>query len=296
MDLLQLRYFKALAEEEHLSRTAETLMISQPALSITIKKLENELGVPLFDRKGRGIKLNENGKLFLMYIGTALDNIDTAKAALSRKALSRGDQLNVGLMSPYVWQDITCEFATLHPNIVLSQRSVEDRSYINLLENGDIDFFIGNVNADGSDKGKDNLDFVPFAEDELVLIVPEKSHLAQKKSVYMKEIRSEQFISRPPGQIFQLQTNKLCQDAGFTPKISMICDYTTREAMVASGGGLSFSSKMATRWLNQPGVKEIAIADKEARYSHYLIWNSKRKFTESMEIFKDFVISKHAGL
>ena len=296
MELLQLRYFRALAEEEHLSKTAEALMISQPALSLTIKKLENELGVKLFDREGRGIKLNDNGRLFFLYIKNALDSIDAATAELSRRAAASDDHLKLGIMSPYAWQDLTCEFATLHPEIVLSQRSVEDSSYVNMLLNGEIDFHISNIYADEDKKGKDGLEYMNITEDAMVLVVPENSHLATKQSVRFSELRSEAFISRPPRQTFQLMTDSMCKSAGFTPRVSMICDYTTREAMVASGGGLSFTSYAALRWLNQPGVRTVRISDETARFQHQLIWKKDREFTESMKIFMEFVKSKNYSL
>ncbi len=82
MELLQLRYFQALAKNQQLTKTATELMVSPPALSATISRLEKELGVSLFDRIGRSITLNENGKLFLNYIDHALTDIDNAISAL----------------------------------------------------------------------------------------------------------------------------------------------------------------------------------------------------------------------
>ena len=65
MDLLQLNYFRTVAHLEHMTHAADELVIAQPALSQTIARLENELGVPLFDRLGRRIRLNLFGKAFL---------------------------------------------------------------------------------------------------------------------------------------------------------------------------------------------------------------------------------------
>lgn len=76
MELLQLRYFLALAKEEHMSHTAEKLFISQPSLSLTIKKLEDELGVKLFDRTGRNIKLNLYGKAFLPHVEDVFSSLE----------------------------------------------------------------------------------------------------------------------------------------------------------------------------------------------------------------------------
>ena len=73
MKLLQLYYFKALAEREHLTATAAELYISPPSLSAAISRLETDLGVPLFDRVGRNIRLNDKGRQFYDHVKLALD-------------------------------------------------------------------------------------------------------------------------------------------------------------------------------------------------------------------------------
>ena len=84
MELLQLQYFLLLAKEQHVTRTAELLHISQPSLSATIKKLEAELGAPLFIRKGRNIVLSPYGEAFKQYAEEAFLLLEKCK----RKALS----------------------------------------------------------------------------------------------------------------------------------------------------------------------------------------------------------------
>ena len=76
MKLLQLYYFKALAEREHLTATAAELYISPPSLSAAISRLETDLGVPLFDRVGRNIRLNDKGRQFYDHVKLALDELD----------------------------------------------------------------------------------------------------------------------------------------------------------------------------------------------------------------------------
>ena len=82
MELLQLRYFKLTAESQQITRTASKLNISQSSLSKTIKSLETELGVPLFRREGRSIRLNENGQEFLKYVNQALEALESGQKAL----------------------------------------------------------------------------------------------------------------------------------------------------------------------------------------------------------------------
>jgi LysR family transcriptional regulator, transcription activator of glutamate synthase operon len=80
---LQLKYFKKIAEAQSMTRVAEEIHISQSALSKTIRTLETELGVKLFDREGKYIKLNENGKIFLKYVNRNLQSLEDAKKELS---------------------------------------------------------------------------------------------------------------------------------------------------------------------------------------------------------------------
>lgn len=86
MDLLQLRYFQAVARREHISQAAEELRVAQPSVSRTIARLEKELGVPLFDRRGRQVRLNSYGVAFLRRVDRALSELDEARRELSDAA------------------------------------------------------------------------------------------------------------------------------------------------------------------------------------------------------------------
>ena len=85
MELLQLRYFVALAESENLTKTANALYISPSSLSLTISKLEREVGVKLFDRVGRKLRLNDNGQEFLRHLRSVLTELDSAVSQLQQK-------------------------------------------------------------------------------------------------------------------------------------------------------------------------------------------------------------------
>lgn len=79
MELLQLKYFKDAAELENFSKAAKKNMVPQPSISYAIKKLEDELGVPLFDTNGRKIFLNENGEYFYQKVSSILNTVDECK-------------------------------------------------------------------------------------------------------------------------------------------------------------------------------------------------------------------------
>ena len=83
MELMQLRYFQVVALNQHITRSAEQLNVSQPAISVVISRLESELGVPLFDRSGRSIVLNAYGEVFLSRVNRILLDIDNAKKEIN---------------------------------------------------------------------------------------------------------------------------------------------------------------------------------------------------------------------
>lgn len=84
MELLQLYYFRTVAKNQHMTNAAEELRIAQPALSKTIARLEEDLGVPLFDRQGRSIKLNTFGQAFLRKVETALNALEDGRKRSGR--------------------------------------------------------------------------------------------------------------------------------------------------------------------------------------------------------------------
>ena len=99
MDLIQLEYFKEVAETGHLTNSAKKLNVAQPALSVSIAKLENEIGVSLFDRVGRGIYLNKCGEIYLEYVIQALSLLKKAQQEVNVYSEKLENVLNLGIVS-----------------------------------------------------------------------------------------------------------------------------------------------------------------------------------------------------
>lgn len=115
MELLQLRYFIKLAQRQHLTQTAEELMISASSLSATIRKLEKELNVELFERKGRNIRLSTSGKIFYKYISQAQTLFDTAVTEAQRSRQSQ--TLLIFVENTHIWAGAFLDFKNKFTNI-----------------------------------------------------------------------------------------------------------------------------------------------------------------------------------
>ena len=141
MELTQLRYFQVAANYEHISRAAEALNISQPALSTMITRLEKELNVPLFDHNGRSIVLNENGRRFLKRVNHILTEVDSSKRELQEMANEHDNTISLAVSSSQFLQGMHT-FMYQHLDYKWHQRVADNKEIISLLNLGQIDMAV----------------------------------------------------------------------------------------------------------------------------------------------------------
>ena len=286
MELLQLQYFLLLAKQQHVTRTAEILHISQPALSLTIKKLEAELGVPLFVRKGRNIALSPYGEAFQQYVEDAFFSLENGKQKLARMKNTDSSTLNLGLLSPYVWNELLMLFGDLYPNIQINRRSIEDHRFWDSILDGDIDFYLGGLNQlEQMDTSR--LESFTLYEDNMVLLVHKDHPFADRKSIDLRECRNESFINLANETNLQQFINQMFRKAGFNPHVVMTCDYTLRDQMAADGHGVSITTQMAALKSRVGGVVHIPISFPAEKRKLGLVWRKNRVFTDPMDKFYD---------
>ncbi len=286
MELLQLQYFLLLANQQHVTRTAEILHISQPALSLTIKKLENELGVPLFVRKGRNIVLSSYGEAFKAYVEEAFLSLENGKQVLARLKNEDSEILNLGLLSPYVWNELFMLFNDLHPQVKINRRSIEDHRFWDSILNGDIDFYLGGLNQmDQLDTSR--LQYTTMYEDNMVLLVRKDHPFAGRRSIDLRECRNESFINLAEETNLQQFINQMFRHAGFRPKVVMTCDYTLRDQMAADGHGVSITTQLGALKSDAHGVVPIPISFPAEKRKLGLVWRKNRVFSDPMEKFYD---------
>ena len=117
MDLLQLRYFQTVARTEHMTKAAQELFIAQPSLSKTIRRLEKEIGVPLFDRQGRSIKLNQFGKAFLGHLDTLFRELEEGQREVRDMAGLENGEVSLAATSLHWLPELLHRFQLLHPAV-----------------------------------------------------------------------------------------------------------------------------------------------------------------------------------
>lgn len=193
MDLAQLEIFLCIADEKSFSRAAEKMLRTQPALSIAIKRLEEELGETLFDRSSKSGTLTEAGKILYSYAQKMINLRDEARESIGElRGMFRG-RLTIGAnesTSLYVLPALLLEYRKRHPQIKIEVfRNVSERIPLEVIErNLDFGFL-------SYDPMRPALQSLEVHRDELVLVVPPKHRLAGRKQATVKELGEEQFVA-----------------------------------------------------------------------------------------------------
>ncbi|MFR7991165.1 MAG: LysR family transcriptional regulator [Anaerovoracaceae bacterium] len=286
MELLQLKYFLYLARNEHVSRTAEQLHISQPSLSSTIKRLEQELGVPLFEKKGRNIVLSEYGKIYLNYVESAFALLENGERALRTKKGDDDRHLVLGILSPYIWQDLLHAFSDAYPQISVDRHSLEGNEYIRSLFEGKIDLYIGAI----TQREMTGLEYRILYEDDMVLLVNKKNSLSEKKEIDLRDCGDVNFINLGDETSLQQFLTELYREAGLSPRVIMKCDYTLRDEMVIENRGVSLTTKTSALRLESDQVVPVDITFPKRKRILGLVWRKNLHFTQAMCDFYDFCI------
>jgi len=286
MELMQLRYFKALAETGSLSKTAEKLYITPPALSSSLARLERELGTTLFDRS-RTLVLNERGIVFLDYITQSLDALDNAKKALDELCDVQHARLSVGVASSVIWHDMFLAFLKAYPNITLDQKLVtlSDMSSERILN--EFDFII----AAPEDLSTENLhSVVLYNDDRPTLMVPSNHPLANSSGVTLHDVKDEGFIAMSKGTSSRRFFDGLFTIAGIKPNIVVECSPQMRRALLMEGRGIGLATIRTMEQNPEPGIRFVEIVNPVYRRSQALYWHAKRYQTLAVRSFRTFAV------
>jgi DNA-binding transcriptional LysR family regulator len=221
MEMHQLAYFESVSRHLHFTRAAEELNVAQPSVSQQIRKLEAELGTPLFHRMKRNVALTEAGRTFLPHARAVLRQLEEARAevqelsGLSRGTLAVGAPPSVGT---HLLPRALAEFSRRRPGIALSFREGGSRTLVQLLEAGELD-----VAVVIQPIRHPVLETFPLLEEELLLALPRDHRLSSgTQRIRLAELREEPFVLLREGAYdLRDQTLAACRRVGFEPRIGL---------------------------------------------------------------------------
>src|SRR4051794_20918037 len=221
MELHQLAYFESVSRHLHFTRAAEELNVAQPSVSQQIRKLEDELGTPLFHRMKRRVALTEAGTLFLRHTRAVLQQLEEARIEVQELSGLRKGSLAVGAppsVGTHLLPKALAAFSRRHPGISLTFREGGSRTLVQLLEDGELDLAVVIQPIRHS-----VLETLPLLEEELLLAVPRTHPLANaRRRVKLLDLEHEPFVLLREGAYdIRDQTLTACRRVGFEPNVAL---------------------------------------------------------------------------
>ena len=246
MELRQIRYVLAVAEEGSFSRAAARLHLAQPSLSQQIAKLEKKLGVLLFHRLAQKVELTDAGERFVQVARKLLDQAEGLEREMREYATGQAGRLLVGslpITGAYVLPLAIPVFTRQFPHVELSLIEETSSRLEELLVNGKLDVSLLTMPI-----SEPALRIEPAFQEEIYLALPPAHPFAGRVEVDLADLSSQPFILLKEGQGFRQIALSLCEQAGFQPRIVFeSSNIQTVQALVAAGMGVSFAPEMITR-------------------------------------------------
>jgi DNA-binding transcriptional LysR family regulator len=277
MDIRQLRYLVALAEERNFTRAAAREHIAQPALSQQIRRLEQEAGLPLVERTTRSVQITSAGELLIARARRILAELAAAEVELGSLRGVESGHVTVGAMHTMGPVDISrplSVFHARHPGVELTVREEPSELLAELLRVDELDLAFLSVTERIESHG---LGLHQLVLEELVVILPRAHRLAQRRQVRMRELAGERFISYRSGARLRELLETAAREAGFRPAVMLESNESQRiRRLVAQGMGIAIvprsdavgpGSEVAVVRLIEPGLtRDITLAWRADRH------------------------------
>ena len=279
MDIRQLRYFVAVAEELNFSRAARRLHMSQPPLSQQVKAIEDELGTALLERNRRSVRLTEPGRLFLQQARSILAQLDSAGDEVRRAARGEAGQIRIAftgsvpMFEPF--PRFIQTFRERFPAVRVEMGHMSSGAQIQAIADRRID--VGFLRPSPQFAPGPEIAVGRIWEDDLMAVLPSTHRLARAKGgVRMADLADEPFILFPRGIGCGLYDHVmgLCSQAGFAPRVVQEArEGVTILALIAAGTGISILPD-TYRNASVPGVVHRPIASAASGSRLLLAWRA----------------------
>ena len=220
MELHQLEYFVAVAEEANFTRAAARMHVAQPGVSAQIRRLERELGQPLFDRSGRTVRLTGVGAAALPHARAALAAVAAVRETVAEhEGLVRG-QVAMGMVTsagPVALPDFLAEFAERYPGVEITLSEANSDVMVEALRDGRLDVAVNGL-ADGVPAG---LETQVVLDDELVAVVGPGDEYAGRDAVSFAELAGRPLICLPKGTGLRGVLDREFAAHGLRPRVTL---------------------------------------------------------------------------
>jgi LysR family transcriptional activator of glutamate synthase operon len=289
MDITQLKYFLTVSQYRHMTQAADHLYISQSALSKHIHQLEDEVGLKLFDRGKRTIRLTSAGHEFFNFAEEIIAKHNMMLFKMQHYRQTDKGCLTLGsipIMSQYDIHRAIAAFAKQYPDITLQTFEEKGDQIVKMLDDELLDLAIVRTATLSNNSYK----VIPLADDEMVLVANTNHPLTNKRPLPLIEAANESFILLDSGPGLHDLCLSACAKAGFSPSIRY--QHTRIETIigfVAENMGVSLLMKKVISFFQHPDIVWLELQEPTIS-TIALVFPHGRKLSPSASLFRNFLI------
>lgn len=295
MNWQYLRYFEVVAREEHFTRAADKLHMTQSALSKSIDNLEKDIGIPLFEQYGRNIKLTRYGQIFYNHVSAATSEIEDGLRIIRNMVDTKSGEVmfaSIFTIGATFIPDIIKGFQASHPGIKLKFYQKSTTDILSDVLDGTVDLgFCGEFQRSGLYQ---DIDCDPILEEELLLAVPADHPLAAHETVSFSEILDETFIgyTNNTGIIHSIQDTLNRSGFGSVPlkEAYQAAEDNTVASLVRAGLGIAFIADNPL--VHRNGLSFLHVKDPYFSRTLYAVWRKNGYLSPAAKAFKYFVLAQ----
>jgi LysR family transcriptional regulator, low CO2-responsive transcriptional regulator len=289
--LRQMKVFQIVAEQLNYTRAARVLHLSQPAVSMQVKQLEDSVGLPLFEHTGKKIQLTEAGREIYLYARTIFQTFGEMEEVIAAmKGLGTG-RLNIAVASTvnYFAPRLLAAFSRRYPGIDLHLDVTNRQRLMGLLKANEIDIVLMGLPPEDIE-----LEYEPFMENPLVVIAPPGHPLEGASNIPVQRLAQEVFIMREEGSGTRLAMERFFaeQDIAFSAGMQMTRNEAIKQA-VRAGMGLGLVSTHTIEL--EVETKRLVVLDVEGfplQRHWYMVYRKGKRLSPAAKAFHDFVLNE----
>ena len=290
-----MRIFEAAARQLHFGRAAREMNLTQPAVSIQLKQLEEHIGLPLFEQMGRRMHLTRAGEVLLHHSRIVLRQLRDAEEAINALKGTGGGELHIAVTSTakYFAPKLLAEFRGAHPEVKVRLAVSNREAVVQQLADNSIDLAI----MGRAPRGLDTVS-ASFAKHPLAIIAAPEHPLARRRRIALRDLAGETFLIREPGSGTRSAMERVFAAHAFHPAetIEMSSNETIKQAVMA-GMGVSFLSlhtvglELAARRL-----VVLRVAGTPVKREWFVIHRERKRLSAAAAAFKEFLTQRGAVL
>ncbi|MGN7470138.1 LysR family transcriptional regulator [Brevibacillus sp. SAFN-007a] len=283
MELRQLQYFAAICKEMHFSKAAETLCTTQSNLSQQIKFLENELGIPLFDRIGRRIALTEAGQILLEQSKMIFERVDYIQRAIADLQKGNGGKLDIGILpgdGDLLFDALLIDFHRSYPN--LSIKVTESTDVYEQVLDGSRDLGVTTTPA----KPDDRIAVIPLFHEEFVLAVRPDHPAAKAKAIPFEQLQNMKLVMFGPEHQISKVITACCQQKGITIQSPIVTStLSTLLSLVEQGVGACILPRLLVDNLHRDQITTVTLLNPTPSQDICILYHADRFMGMAAKLF-----------